>query len=344
MSHVRWLVLVLVSLLLLSGPAGAAAVDQGPPVDPVEAGNDLAQLGSDIKRKKITNEDLLQYLGVAFKAYHNFAKPEKPADLEPLAADASEEDKAEWPEKKAAHDAAMKQYNAAVGRVAKLQEGHAKKAEKLFFKALTLKKISRAETNIRDDVCIRAAKIIGDLSQIPVIANDPKKRKKLTDKLTKALEGLRKAKYQVSTDHLDMTFGAIGRLNHESGLKWMLDNFVHTKNAPNEVDRLVSAHKSMVLFTEVPGKLRYAICDKFITQYQSTENSAAQSSTDPKVQATKAFWDKIRVDAIKVLQHFAQEPTDGDGQALSTVGDFKAWFRDHKKSSKPPWVDEKIKK
>ncbi len=332
MPHLRWLILLIVPLLLLSAPAAMAAVDQGPPVDPAEAGKDLDQLSSDIKSKKITNEDLLQYLDVAFKAYYNFAKPEKPADI---ADDADEE-------AKAAHAAAMKDYKAALDKVEKQEADHAKKAEKLFFKALTLQKI-RAETNIRDDVCIRAAKILGDIAQLKVIADDEKKRKKLSDKIAKALDGLRKAKYQVSTDHLEMAFAAIGKLNHPAGLKWMLDNFVHTKNSPNEVDRLIAAHKAMVLFTNVPGKTRYAVTEEFIKIYQATENTASQNTTDTKVQATKEFWDKIRVDAIKVVQHYAGEPTDADGQAYSTMAGFKDWFRDHKKANKPPWVDEKIK-
>ena len=107
-----------------------------------------------------------------------------------------------------------------------------------------------------------------------------------------------------------------------------------------DADWLVGAHKAMILFKSVPGKQRYAICDKMIKIYTGVEVRAEQASNDPQVQAKKRFWDKIKTDTIPVVQYYASEPKDDEGQALAKMVEFQAWFRDHKNARKAPWKDD----
>jgi len=69
--------------------------------------------------------------------------------------DASEEEKAQFEKDQAAHAKAMANFK-------KEQDKYRAAAEKLFLKILTLVKV-RNETNTRDDMCTKAARILGNL-------------------------------------------------------------------------------------------------------------------------------------------------------------------------------------
>ena len=55
--------------------------------------------------------------------------------------------------------------------------------------------------------------------------------------------------------------------------------------------------------------------------------------------AAKRTWDRLRTATVPVLQHYAGQPTNDEGQALSTVGEFQAWWHDHKELRDPAWKD-----
>lgn len=309
------LFLCLAAALLLAGPLTRTAQA----VDLKSAWSDLEQLKKSTKSAKSTNEDLLQYLDAAFNGFKSPDEPPKPAD------DASDEEKAAYEKAKANFDKDLEKYR--------------KASEKAVLKLLTLVKVqSNTNSNIRDDVNIRAAGVLGDMSEFL----DEKGRKDLTKKVIKAIESkLVKVKtHDVNTELLEAAFAALGKLNHEDGVKWMLKEWSHA----NEVQKayLIAGHKALVLFKDVPGKLRYEICDRFTTVYASVESQAEQSSTDAKILAKKRFWDDIKTHTIPVLQHFAGKPTNADGVALSTMQEFQGYMRDHKNAKRAPWVDEKV--
>lgn len=313
MTTLRRLLPVLL-IALIAVPA--AAEDAG------QAAKDLTQLETFIKKKRKTiPEDYIAYLDAVKKAYGNFTKPPKPAD------DAGEEEKK-------AHANELK-------KVVKAQADFDKKAEKAIFKCLTITRLDRSQTtNELDEVNIRAAKILGELGSTMA----EKKRDSISKKVIKEIEGLDKAKHDVRSDLLEQMFMTLAQLNRPSGLSWMVDNYIHTKSRDEDVIRLVAAHKAMIEFKEVPGKLRYAICKDMITTYSSVESQAEQSTNDPNIQAKKAFWDRIRVDAIKVVQFFGGEPQDEDQQVINTMGGFQRWWRSVKAPKHALWKDEKIKK
>ena len=294
---------------LAFAPSTAYAVD-------LEGANlDLEQLKKAAK-SRATNEDALQYLDAVFNNYKELKGPEKPAD------DASEDEKKAWASANGKFEKARDKYRAA--------------AEKQILKMMTLVKIKN-ETNVRDDVNIRAATILGDMA--PLL--DEKGRKALSKKVMGAIDKrLTKVKtHDVNSDLLAAAFGALGKLNDPGSLQWMLKNHCHA----NEVQKqyIIAAHKSMVLFKDVEGKLRYEVCNQFVKVYGSVEAQAEKSSTDAKDLAKKRFWDDIKTFTIPVVQHYASKPTDADGNALATMADFQAFMREHKNMRKAPWADPK---
>lgn len=290
--------------------------------DPDQAEKDLSQLEQFIKKKRRTiPEDYLAYLDAVKKAYGNFNQPPKPAD------DASEEEK--------------KAYESEMKSVLKRQADFDKKSEKAIFKCLSILRTDRSgTTNELDEVNIRAAKTIGELAG----TMDDKKRDSVSKKVMKQIESLDKAKHDVRSDLLEQLFGTLAQLNRPVALTWMVDNYIHTKSREEDVLRLVAAHKAMVQFKDVPGKIRYAVCKDMITTYSSVESQAEQSSNDPNIRAKKQFWDRIRVDAIKVVQFYGAEPQDEENQVINTMGGFQQWWRRVKAPKNALWKDEKVDK
>ena len=301
-------------LLLCTGPLAPKAHA----IDLKSAWQDLEQLKKSMK-PKATNEDLIQYLDAVFNAFKTPDEPPKPAD------DATDEEKAEYEKTMAAFEKDRDKYRDAV--------------EKQVLKILVLVKVQpNTNSNVRDDVNIRAANILGEMGEFL----DEKARDELSSKIMKTIEAkLTKVKtHDVNTELLDAAFGALGKLNSVDALQWLLKDYSHA----NEVQKayLIAAHKAMVLFKSIEGKLRFEICDKFVTTYASVESQAEQSSTDAKILAKKRFWDDIKTHTIPVVQHFAGKPTSAEGAALSTMAEFQEFLREHKSMKRAPWTDEKI--
>jgi hypothetical protein len=109
-----------------------------------------------------------------------------------------------------------------------------------------------------------------------------------------------------------------------------------------DVQQMTAAHKAMVMYPNtISGKTRHAIVEAMVTAFSGTEAAAEKASTDVKSQAAKVFWDKIKTDAIAVIQHFSLAPTGEGGTALATMKEFQDWFRDHKTPNKEPWKEKK---
>ncbi len=207
-------------------------------------------------------------------------------------------------------------------------------AEARLMTALSKARVKK-DANRLSEVNIAAAQALGKLAP----SLDEKVRISLSKKVVKALEGLRKARYDVETDRIEATFLTAARLGNARTLAWMLDEYSHTKS--NEAVFLISAHRAMVTFENVPGALRHAIVKKFKQDYPGVEALAKQNTNTPAARAAKMFWDRVRVDVVKVMQYFAGNPTNAKGEALSTAKEFQEWFRDHKSVRKAPWVDPK---
>ncbi|MFV1958985.1 MAG: hypothetical protein ACC662_06185 [Planctomycetota bacterium] len=183
----------------------------------------------------------------------------------------------------------------------------------------------------------KAVEILGGLD------GDEKTRAKISAQIILALERtIFKAKgYQVPTLLLDTAFASLGKLANIGNLEWMREKFIHTRNSPDQVDRLNSAHKAMLLFHDVEGKIRYSIVEAMVTTYSGPESQAEHGNpTDKKVQTAKAFWDKVKNDVIKVIQYYAGQPADENGELLASVEDFQKWWRKHKNPKRAPWRDE----
>lgn len=309
--------LLLLPLALLALLLGAGiGLETAEAVDMESANADLDQLKKSMK-PRATNDDLDQYLGAVFTAFKSPDEPEKPAD------DASEEEKKAYATAKAKNDKLVAKFRS--------------DAQKAVLKVLTLVKIKN-ETNLRDDVNTKAATILGDMA--PYL--DKKGRKDLSKKIMQTIEKkMTKVKgYDISTDTLDAAFAALGKLNDPASLAWMAKNYTHAND--NRKEYLIAAHKAMVLFTGIPGKLRQEVCAAMVKTYAGVESQAQQVSADPKITAKKDFWDAIKTYSIPVLQYFANKPEDEEGVPMAEVKQFQDFMRDHRSLKKEPWVDEVI--
>ncbi len=335
MSHcARFLTLALLAIGALTFLAPAPAVAEE--VDPVpleRAEEALGRLAKSLKSRKSINEQLIADLDEVAEAYHNLEQPAMP-ELQEIAEGTPEEEARAI---KSANDKLTRAYETALAKFEKGQKKFRRDCIKAYIRALKLTKIHKpTETNQRDDVNIKAAQILGD-------TGDPE----VSDDLIKALEtGPFKAKgYMVPELLLETSFAALGKLNDMDSLEWLLDNFVHTNNARDKVNQLIAAHKAMILFKNVPGKLRYEIVEEMVKTYSGTELRARnKGSTDKNDQAAARLWDRIKIDAIRAVQVMAGEPKhemgDQEGELLMLMSEFSDWFRDNKNPRKAPWKDE----
>lgn len=277
-----------------------SVVPQGEPAELVDARQDLEQLKK-LRHPRALNDELLQYITIVSHAYEH---------LEPSA----------W---------------GADGAVSERQlSAFRRDAEKAFLRCLASKRVVKGH-NTRTDVNLVAARALGDTA--PFLAQ--KERERLSQKIMRIVErDFEKVKgYEVSPDVLRETFEALAKLNVPASVEWMLDEYVHAKQ--RDVTFLVAAHQALPLFEGVPGKLRHDVVLEFIKTYAGVEHRAAQSSTDPVVQAYGRFWDQVGPGAVAVVQHYAQSPRDEAGEPLATIVDLGAWFRSHKNPRRAPWVE-----
>lgn len=318
--------LVLLPVLAFGFPP-ALAEDEAEPVPLDTAQSELDILQAKLKSSKSINEEITAALDAVSNAYHNLEQPVKP---EPKAVPdgASDEEKAaiEAENKKAddAHKVAMVKFE-------RDQKKFRKDAEKLFLKAFKLQKIHKqSETNRRDDVNVKAAQVLGETGSA-----------KVASRVQKALEtSVFKAKYEVSMQFLEEALAALGKIQDEDSLAWMVKEFTHGNKSPRyKVDQLIAAHKAMILFDreQIPGALRYKLVQEMVKTYSGIEAQAQQSSNDKNIQAAKVFWDRIKNDAIKAVQYFSFDPKNEDEEVLATMMEFQDWFRDHKNPKRAPW-------
>ena len=328
LSSSRWmrmpLALLLVLGLLFTATPQADAKDAPParePQDATAADESLEQLGKMVrKHKKLNNETIFAYLDETVTAYRNFEMPEAPAE------DASEDEK--------------KEYEKAKKKIETMQDKHAKKASKLFFKCLTMTKLDRSgKTNERDNLNIRTAELLIGLA--PSLSED--ERKDFTKDTIKAIGSLEKVKHDIDTTHMEKMFEMLAAFDHTSALDYILKEHVHAVNTPAKLTPMQGAHKALPKFKTRPGKYRYDVVENFIKVYSSVESQANQNDGSAASQAKKEFWDKISVDVIKVLQVYAGDSATNPetGAAFAEVKEFQDWFRKNKNKNKAPWKDPK---
>lgn len=336
------------ALLVTARPARAAD-----PVPLEQAEADVTLLLAQLKNDKGGNDDPNGSIAAVLAEFFNIAPPAGEAPTAPAAGAPEEEQKA--------FVAAQKKYeDDHKAWQAKVKEWQGKAVDALFKALRVVVYNPKNKENTRADVNLKAAQALGDILGSADLAKlrDAKEVEKLRADRARDLEDVitndfgkpkGNKEFTVRTDILEATFAALGRTNEPKALDWLSKEYIHTRNGQFEEDRLVAAHKAMKLFTNVPGKTRFAIVGQMITQYSGTEANAKQTGgTDPKArtqaQAAKAFWDKIKAGVVDCINYYATAPGGGppanaEGQGYTTVDDLKKWWTDHDKASRAPWVD-----
>ena len=327
-----------------------------------DAKRDLVLFAAQVKNRKEGNEDLIGSLDALAKNFFNLVPGDPPP---PLAADANEA-------AKKVHDAQQKEHEAEVREHPKAVRDYQDSALDLMFKGLRAVVINPKvkDENARNDVNLKAAQVLGDVLSSPLLGacREPKEVEKLREKTSNELRGILageleepKQEYLVPVAVLEAAFAALGRIDDLKSLAWLLEHYAHTNNSQSMTERLKSAHKAMILFKGrdekppgVPGKLRYAVVEKFITLYSSAEaraGSAAPSGGTPAQKsaaaAAKKFWDDVKTDTIAVVKYYATPPggvapLNAEGQEATSLKELNEWWSKHDKPNRAPWLDEKI--
>lgn len=250
-----------------------------------------------LKKSKSDNQDILASLEALAKAYTNLAPNDEAA--------------------KATFEADSARFH--------------KEAEKLFLDAFELKYVKpNTSANLRDDVNIKAAQILGWC------------RPEITSKIINILETkIFKAKdYDPPTTLYDEAFKAIALLNTKDGFNYCLEWVKYSTNK-GDAERTKAMYEAIILFTDVKGTVRHDLVKKSLTYFIGTESAAERGRTKEE-QTQKVVWDKVKGAIVKAMQVYCKEPKAKDGALMAKLRDFDQWFRDHDSPRDPTWVDPKI--
>ena len=222
-----------------------------------------------------------------------------------------------------------------VGGTAREVSAFRRKAQAKLLKALALFHADRRtpHKNKRGEVNALAAQLLGKTAGVLSAKEARFLSGKIRKVITKIADDRKPNEWQ--QEPLDAAYAALARLNDPSALQWMIDEHHHTKE--REIPFLMAAHTALLKFRDVPGKVRFDICDTFITAYSATELVAQRVGNSSNDQAAKRFWDRMKVHVVPLLQHYAGKPRNEEGQALSTLREFSTWWRQNDDARKAPW-------
>ena len=224
------------------------------------------------------------------------------------------------------------------GGTPKERDAFRAKAGTQIARALTLHKVRRKgdDENLREDVVLRAAEAIEAAAKAKdAKALDTKARAKLAASIRKAADvRLQQLKpRQLSDAWLDAVFGALASLRDDATYAWFIDNFVHANKRTTR--QLVAAHKAMATIPDAPGKLRHRLTDLMFRAYEGLESASKQNTVAN--QPSKRLWDDLRRTVIPLMQTITGQPLNEQGVALSTMREFRVWWKKHKNVTKAPW-------
>jgi hypothetical protein len=208
--------------------------------------------------------------------------------------------------------------------------------EDLLLEALDKTELDRRGRNERDAVNRRAGPM---LAKAPRWLADEVDARRLARRIIRKVKRLERARYDVHPDVFEGAFTALAKIGAERGLRFLMDDYLHTRKQPEDVQRLRASMRSLRKVDAMSATLRHALVDEMLKLYVANEALAQESSTDVSAQAAKRFWDAIRVEAISLAQYMTGFPRDAEGQALASMAAFDAWFDEHDDPRKAPWTE-----
>jgi uncharacterized protein (UPF0297 family) len=207
--------------------------------------------------------------------------------------------------------------------------------EDLLLEALDETELDRMGRNQRDPINRLAGPM---LAQAPSWLEDEDDARRLARKIIRKIKRLERARHEVHADVFEGAFTALAKLGAERGLRFLMDDYLHTRKQPDDVARLRASLRGLRRVEAMSPKLRHALVDKMLKLYVANEALAQESSADVAAQAAKRFWDAIRVEAIALIQYIAGFPRKDSGEALATMAAFANWFDEHDDPRKAPWT------
>ncbi len=325
--HVRAALTVLLLAGLLQPPALAADL-------PLSDAEELrSRLSKALKSRKTPNADIIAVLDAAQKTYgHVVADPLPPKD------DGSEPTKSE----RASH---AKRFTAA-------EKKWRKAIEKSYFKALTLKRLSRAKepVNERLEVNLKAARALGDTY--------PRISRRIMDAFDKRLFPVKD--YTIDARLYEAGFETLAKLNWRGSVAWLRDEVLIADRRPDRKNRTVAALNAMNRFPLQRAKVRNETVKRLIRMFEFVERQAdfggfgdaqAVSGREHTNRAWIPYWKELKPLVIATLRHFATDPVTHEApvdykrkKKLVHVADYARWYGRNKRLGRSPWIDPRREK
>ena len=177
------------------------------------------------------------------------------------------------------------------------------------------------------------------LARTPAFVIDARERAKLSRRIVRKIKRFEKARHDVGAAVFGGAFDALAALGDERTLRWVMDNYLHTRKRAVDVARMKQAMQAMRMWEPMPGDVRYDLVDEMLKLYVAVEDLARTSTTDTSALAARRLWDDIALDAIALIQRAAGYPAGADGRALARMADYKWWFRGHDKPRDDVWQE-----
>lgn len=191
-----------------------------------------------------------------------------------------------------------------------------------------------AERNERAEVNAHAGAL---LARTPAFLEDERARTKLSRRLVRKVKRFEKMRHDPGAEVFGATFDALAALGDERSMRWVMDNYLHTRKRAEDVARMREAMQALRHWDPMPGDVRYDLVDEMVKLYVAVEDLARTSTTDTSALAARRLWDDIHLDAIALIQRAAGYPEGSDGRALARMADYKWWFGSHDKKRDPVW-------
>jgi hypothetical protein len=305
------------TLAIQQAPHSARGAD-AEPIALAVAQRDLRSFETQLKDRRVGNEDLIGSLNALARAFFDLGRPTEP-------------------------DPAAGTYPADVRR---FQDEALDAVVKALRLGRPLQSSKDKTENVRNDVNLMAAQVLGELLgdprlgtlgngaviRTPAEVRDARALRsgQVIDALGKELA--EKKRWDVPQLVLEAAYAALGRMNDPSALVWVAADAVGPADGAYEAERRVAAHKALMTFSDVPGRTRFGVVQKLLGLYVAKAAAAAQAGNGSPVFASSAA----------LVIHFATPPGGAPpavaGRPATTLRDLDVWFREHSDPTKPPWL------
>lgn len=231
----------------------------------------------------------------------------------------------------------------------KRMERFRKRAEKLFLKALAVKRVNRElDSNDHHEIQYQAARALG------------RTRPCVAEAFRRVLEKdvFSDSDYRKDAAFYDVALRALASLGDPETFDWLLDRGVNADVNDEAKHRALAALEVMLDMPEVTPEQRRATVRRLIDIYQScafhwqnkydaVAGFRSGSRKNVKIAGVQGtYWMDVRPVVLRALRRFSQDPRTGEpprdpktGSEWETIPEWLNWYHRVGRRGVPPWID-----